>query len=173
MSNSAKDEWSLLPQSEHTADQILGKLLELIINATDVGELTVEVVEDSFHVRLKPFEDAAYGSARLTDDWNVRLDVSDDEVYGPGIGLHFFGNRGDRSAPMSDICAVDADTFAARLVSAGFERRPYYGIHGGLAGDFLIRGSVRVTTSVRGEASEPNDKVTHSCITSVQVQRHD
>lgn len=172
MPESVNDTWRLL-QSEHTADQLLGKLLELIIDLTDVDELTVEVVQHAFQVQLEPYEDAAYGSARLTNGWNVRVEVSDDEVYGPGFGLHFFGNEGDRSAPMSDICAVDADAFAARLVDAGFERQPYYSIHGGRAGDFLTRGSIRVTTSVRGEASEPNEKIKHSCITSVQVQRCD
>lgn len=174
MPDSAKERISQLPQSKLTAEQLLTILLELISDTHDVGQLTTEVIDDAFGIRLQPYEEDSFAYAgRLTKTWNVRVEVSDDEFYGPGVDVRFFDSEGGRRAPMSDICAVDSDTFSETLANAGFERQPYTGIHGGFAGEFLTRGAVRVTTSVRGEASQPEEKVTHSCITAVQVQRYD
>lgn len=171
MSDSTDKHSPTLPQAELSADELLNRLLELIINTTDVGMLSAPVIEAAFHVHLEPYEDTVFYAARLSDDWNYKIEVSDDELYGPGLYLRFFGNQGDTPASMSDICALDADAFAITLQGAGFDRQTSYGIHGGILGDFLTRGSVRVTTGVRREASELHEKSARGYITAVQVQR--
>lgn len=174
MPYSAKEEISRLPQSRLSAEALLTGLLNLVIHADDVEQLTAGLVEATFGVHLEPYEeDSSAYAARLTEMWNFKVEVSDDEFYGHGVDLHFFDNEGGTRAAMSDICAVDAEAFSDTLAAAGFGRQPYPGIHGGFGGDFLTRGRIRVTTSVRGEASEPPERRTHNCITAVQVQRYE
>lgn len=174
MSDSAKKQISRLPQSDLTAEQLLTKLLELITSANEVDQLTEGLIESTLGVHLEPYdEDSSSYAARLTETWNVKVEVSDDEFYGHGVDLRFFDTEGGTRAPMADICAVDSDAFSRTLVNAGFERQPYRGIHGAFIGDFLTRGSVQVITSVHGEASEPDEKRTHQCIAAVQVRRYD
>lgn len=174
MSDSAKKQISQLPQSDLTAEQLLTKLLDLLTSANEVEELTKSLVESTFGVHLEPYdEDSSSYAARLTETWNVRVEISDDEFYGHGVDLRFFDTDGGTRAPMSDICALDSDAFSGTLVNAGFGRQPYPDIHGGRIGDLLTRGPVQVITSVYGEASEPDEKRTHQCIAAVQVRRYD
>lgn len=173
MSESRDEDRVQLPQSDYTAEELLTKLLELIINSSDISEFTTAAIETTFGIRLAPYsEDAERYVARLTADWNVSLEVFDDEVYGRGVDVTFHA-ASQSHPPMTDICGVDSDAFAALLERAGFERRAMYGIHGERWGARYFRGQIEVTTFIRGEASEPHEKIAHSCIRSVEIRQRE
>jgi len=161
-----------LPQSPHSAERLLHLLIELIAKTTDVGELTDDVIEASFEIKLDPFQaDKKEHAARLTSEWNVALVVTDDESAGRMIELGFFDSNEETVAPLTEICGVDSSNFGTALVDAGYQERPIHGVHGEPSGKEYSRGPVRVVTQTRGEARQPPDKTSHECITSVWIQR--
>lgn len=165
---------SQLPQSRLTAGDLLGRLTELIISATDVDQLTRDVINDTFGVQLETYEEhRADCAARLTPDWNVSIELSSDPRSGPVFEFAFFDRSESLNAPITEICDFDATAFAVALREAGFEQATTYGVHGGIIGDDFVRGRVRVMTSTRGEAAEPPEKFTHRCITSVWIRRRE
>lgn len=172
MCESAGHHIAQLPQSELTAEQLLATLSELIINTTDAGELTKDLIEKTFNIHLEQWEAnlAGYG-ARLTSEWNVAISVGNYESIGPSVALRFVPSE-DREIPMTDICAVDANAFGARLEQANFIREARYGIHGERWGSAYRRGTLQVVASTEGEANEPAEKIAHACIESVQIRRH-
>lgn len=169
MSESA-DYISQLPQSPHTAEQLLVLLIKLVAKITDVEELTDDVIEATFGIQLDPSEhDQKDYAARLTPEWNVSVVVSDDEVNGRILELGFFDSHKDPVAALTDICGVDSDAFGTALMRAGFEQNAVHGVHGERQGQGYRRGSIEVLALTRGEANEPHDKIRHDCITSVWV----
>lgn len=167
---------SRLPQSRLSAEQLLRQLAELIINTTDVAGLTKDTVDDAFGVELKTYEeDRADYAARLTPEWNVSIELSidHDQPSGPVFELAFFDSTEGVNAPMTEICGLDAASFATTLTVAGFEQTTTYGVHGGIVGDGFVRGPVQVMTSTRGEAAKPPENTTHRCITSVWVRQRE
>lgn len=171
MSESA-DYIDQLPQSPHTAEQLLSLLIELITKTTDVEQLTDHVIETTFGIHLGPFEeDQTDYAARLTPEWNIEIVASDDEVAGRIVELRFFDSNEEASADLTGICGVDSKAFGTALVRAGFEQKAVHGVHGERQGQEYRRGDVEVLTLTRGEANEPHQKISHECITSVWVRR--
>lgn len=171
MSDSVND-LSGLPRSELTAEQLLTKLLELITATNEPEQLTRQAVESKIGMPLEHVEDDVFGHrAQLTSQWAYTLDTANDEVDGPGVALDFSPIKPGDHPDMTDICGVDSEAFASVLINAGFERRTYHGVHGSIGGDYFSRGSVQVTTSVRGEADGPFEKITHNCIFAVRIGR--
>lgn len=163
-----------LPQSRLPAEDLLSRLTELIISATDADQLTRDVINDTFDVQLETYEEhRADYAARLTPEWNVSIELSSDPRSGPVFEFAFFDRSEGLNAPITEICGFDAAAFAMALTAAGFEQVTTYGVHGGIVGDGFVRGPVQVMTSTRGEAAEPPEKITHRCITSVWVRHRE
>lgn len=161
-----------LPQSRHTAEQLLSLLIDLIVKTTDVDQLTDEMIEATFGIRLDPADEDQRGyAARLTPDWNVDIVASDDEVAGRILELGFFDSNEETSADLTGICGLDSQAFGTSLMRAGFEHKAVHGVHGEHQGQEYSRGSVEVLTVTRGEANEPHENISHECITSVWVRR--
>lgn len=172
MTDTPDDRITDLPQSESTAEQLLTQLTKLIINTTDVRQLTRQVVENAFRIQLgRSSEDTSSYAARITSDWNIGIEVNDHEDDGRGVRFEFFESGGDRP-PMTSICALDADAFGAELQRAGFIRTAQYGIHGERLGADYRRGALQVVASTGGEAGEPTEAISHACIKAVEIQQH-
>lgn len=161
-----------LPQSPHTAEELLRLLIGLIIKTTDVEQLSDEVIEAAFGIHLDPFEEGRKDyAARLTPDWNVDIVASGDEVAGRILELGFFDSDEETKADLTAICGVDSNAFGTSLLRAGFEQKTTRGVHGEHRGRQYTRGAVEVLTLTRGEANQPHEKISHECITSVWVRR--
>lgn len=158
-----------LPQSNLPAEQLLVGLVDLIKNSRSAADITPALVSERLHRALSETDPGAYRSvARLTSDWIAAI-VVDQEGPEPCMELVFYDNNGRAEPAMTEICGYDAAQLSADLTAAGFVEEPTYGMHGGVIGRDYLRGELRVTVAIRGEADTPQAKVIHSCIQLVQV----
>lgn len=163
-----------LPQANHTVEELLTKLLELITRTSTIEKLTDQNVEDNFGIRLEPYKEGVRNyAARLTPEWNVSVELRDDEEDGRRFRLVFYETDPDRHPSMTAICSVDAESFGASLESAGFEREALYGVHGRRNGAGYFRDHLELTVITQGEASDSPEKVAHDCVKSVWIRHRE
>jgi len=162
---------SQLPQSQLTAEQLLTKLIELIINSQTTDDISKATLETTFGVLLTRSDSGGERfAARLTANWNVAISFTNYASSGPIARLAFSSATNDPETPMTDICGIDAEALASALTDASFERSPVFGIHGERWGATFTRGPVRIDVGTGGEASEPSEKITHACIKWVAIK---
>jgi hypothetical protein len=156
-----------LPQSNLTAEQLLSRMLDLIISSSDISDFTEERVARSIGLQLMPYQDVEFGArAQLTPAWWYRLEGIRSYKGEPELQLSFEESDGDRAAPMTDIAQVDVDRFSRELESAGFTRQTWYGEHGRQLGEYFDRKQLHVTVGTRGESSE---NAGHQCVQFVRI----
>jgi hypothetical protein len=164
------DDCSAFPQSDTTADQLLIRLLDLIITIDSTSELSVARVGTAMGVPMLVTDDDARGHAAwLTTRWSYWLEYDPDDHFGPTLVLRFAGPDSE-SAPMTEISRIDFDQFSTALQHAGFDADIDYGELGEIIQYDFRRLGLEVSVSTRPEVLDKgSDLTTHACIRSVTV----
>jgi hypothetical protein len=155
-----------------TAEQGLLRLLELIRSSKGTQDFTPERLNEVMGVRVEYADDGAdrYGTGgQLTEQWSYGFGVEKTAARGMRFEFSFNENVPGSSPPMTEICQIDFDRFTAELEAMGFTRQRSYGSHGSVMNDFFDRPGMRVSVYPRGEANEPPEKISHSCVQMVLI----
>lgn len=151
------------------AEQSLLRLLDLIRDSKTIQDITAERLQQTFGVAFAADSGRLGFGERLTKDWWSSFELDPASTYGARFEFSFRPDPPGTYPPLSDICAIDFDRFAAELVKQGFTRETYRGEHNRVIHDLFQRAGLTVTVYTRGEADNPPDKITHACVQMVLV----
>lgn len=133
------------------AEQVLLRLLELIRGSKSAADFTQEHMSKVMGVEISAYAPGSYGfGEQLTPDWWYSIEMREKPRTGARFNFNFNTSPGTYP-PMTDICQIDFDRFAAALEAMGFTRQKYYGEHGRYIKDWFERASMRIEVYPRGE----------------------
>lgn len=151
------------------AEQSLLRLLDLIRDSRTLRDVTAERLQRTFGVPFVEDSGRLGFGERLTADWWSSFELDPGHAYGPRFEFAFRPDPPGTHPPLTDICAVDFDRFAAELQKMGFSRETYRAEHNRVIHDLFQRPGLSVTVYTRGEADDPPEKISHACVLMVLV----
>ena len=151
------------------AEQSLLRLLELIRDSKTVQDITAERLQRTFDVAFAAASGRLGFGERLTRDWWSSLELDPAHPYGARFEFSFRPDPPGTYPPLSDICGINFDRFAAELQTMGFSRETYRAEHNRVIHDLFQRPGLTVTVYTRGEADSPPEKITHACVQMVLI----
>ena len=111
------------------AEQSLQRLLDLIRDSRTIRDITAERLQQTFGVAFGSDAGRLGFGERLTGDWWSSFEFDPANTDGPRFEFSFRPDPPGTYPPLSDICKVDFDRFAAELQTMGFKRETYRGEH--------------------------------------------
>lgn len=159
--------------TQHTADALLGELLELIKSSRTISDFTPARLSATLGQSGGPIKGdnnryQAFG--RLTDEWSYGFGVNQDRLDGRWFEFRFDRNVAGASPAMTDICRPDFDLFTRQLEQLGFTRESNIVEDGRWMSDFFTRPGMRIEVFPRGEAADPHELVAHKCVEWVYIR---
>lgn len=151
------------------AEQSLLRLLELIRGSKTVQDITTDRLQRMFGVEFTVASGRSGFGERLTRDWWSSIEFDPNHPYGARVEFSFRPDQAGAYPPLTDICKVDFDRFAAELQKMGFSRETYRAEHNRVIHDLFEREGLSVTVYTRGEADNPPEKITHACVQMVLI----
>ena len=151
------------------AERSLLRLLDLIRDSRTIRDITAERLQQIFGVAFASDDGRLGFGERLTGDWWSSFEFDPASTDGPRFEFSFRPDPPGTYPPLSDICKVDFDRFAAELQTMGFKRDTYRGEHNRVIHDLFQREGLTVTVHTRGEADNPPGKITHACVRMVLI----
>lgn len=151
------------------AEQSLLRLLDLIRDSRTIRDITAERLQQTFGVAFAADSGRLGFGERLTGDWWSSFEFDPANAYGPRFEFAFRPDPPGTYPPLSDICRIDFDRFAAELTKLGFSRDTHRGEHNRVIHDLFQREGLAVTVRTRGEADDPPEKITHACVLMVLI----
>jgi len=151
------------------AEQSLLRLLEMIRGSKTVQDITADRLQQTFGVEFTVASGRSGFGERLTRDWWSSIELDPDHPYGARVEFSFRPDQAGTYPPLTDICKVDFDRFAAELQKMGFSRETYRAEHNRVIHDLFQRDGLSVTVYTRGEADNPPEKITHACVQMVLI----
>lgn len=151
------------------AERSLLRLLDLIRDSRTIRDITAERLQQIFGVAFASDAGRLGFGERLTGDWWSSFEFDPASTDGPRFEFSFRPDPPGTYPPLSDICKVDFDRFAAELQTMGFKRETYRGEHNRVIHDLFQREGLTVTVHTRGEADDPPEKITHACVRMVLI----
>lgn len=151
------------------AEQSLLRLLELIRGSKTVQDITPERLQQVFGVDFAVASGRSGYGERLTRDWWSSFELDPAHPYGARFEFSFRPDPPGTYPPLTAICSIDFDRFAAELQAMGFSRETYRAEHNRVIHDLFQREGLTVTVYTRGEADSPPEKITHACVQMVLI----
>ena len=151
------------------AEQSLLRLLDLIRGSRTIQDIDAARLEQTFGVAFAADSGRLGFGERLTGDWWSSFEFDPANPYGPRFEFSFRPDPPGTYPPLSDICRIDFDRFAAELEKMGFSRETYRAEHNRVIHDLFQRAGLTVTVHTRGEADNPPEKITHACVQMVLI----
>lgn len=151
------------------AEQSLLRLLDLIRDIKTIQDIDAERLQKTFGVAFAADSGRLGFGERLTGDWWSSFEFDPANSYGPRFEFTFRPDPPGTYPPLSDVCKVDFDRFAAELTKMGFSRETYRAEHNRVIHDLFQRPGLSVTVYTRGEADNPPEKISHACVLMVLV----
>jgi hypothetical protein len=151
------------------AEQSLLRLLELIRGSKTVQDITAERLQRTFGVEFTVDSGRSGFGERLNRDWWSSLELDPTHPYGARFEFSFRPDPPGTYPPLTEICKIDFDRFAAELQTMGFSRETYRAEHNRVIHDLFQREGLSVTVYTRGEADSPPEKITHDCVQMVLI----
>lgn len=151
------------------AEQSLLRLLELIRGTSTVRDISAERLAQTFGVDFIASSGRLAFSERLTRNWSSSFELDPTYAYGPRFGFSFAANPPGTYPPLTEICEVDFNRFAADLQKMGFSRETYRAEHNRVIHELFQRPGLSVTVYTRGEADSPPESITHACVQMVSI----
>ncbi len=167
MTSNATASQALSPRLD--AEQSLLRLLDLIRDSKTIQDITAERLQQTFGVAFAADSGRLGFGERLTGDWWSSFELDPGNTYGPRFEFTFRPDPPGTYPPLSHICKIDFDRFAAELTKMGFSRETYRAEHNRVIHDLFQRPGLSVTVYTRGEADNPPEKISHACVLMVLV----
>lgn len=151
------------------AEQSLLRLLDLIRGSKTIQDINAERLQQTFGVAFASDSARLGFGERLTGDWWSSFELDPASASGPRFEFNFRPDPPGTYPPLTDICKIDFDRFAAELQTMGFSRETYRAEHNRVIHDLFQREGLTVTVYTRGEADNPPEKISHACVRMVLV----
>jgi hypothetical protein len=160
-----------------TAEQALGRLLELIRSSQHLDEFTPDRLREVMGTEISYAEDGAnrYGfGEQIAAHWSYGFGVDKSASTGPHFQFDFNPVPPGTSPDMTDICQLDFEKFSTELESMGFTRAPSYGEHGRLMHYTFKRVKneiveMTVHASTRREGTNSDGKSQRICMKGASI----
>lgn len=152
------------------AEQTLRRLLDLVRDTRTVADIDAAGLSKAFGVDFATAEGRLGYSERVAAGWWSSIELDPSAASGPRLEVAFRPEAPGTYPPLTDICALDYDRFAAGLTAMGLSHRTYRGEHNRMIHESFEREGLNLTVYTRGEADSPPEKITHACVLMVLVQ---
>ena len=151
------------------AEQSLLRLLELIRSSKTVQDITAARLQQTFDVEFTAASGRFGFGEHLTRDWWSSFELDPTHPYGARFEFSFRPDPPGTYPPLTEICSIDFDRFAAQLQVMGFSRETYRAEHNRVIHDLFQRPGLTVTVYTRGEADSPPENITHACVQMILI----